>query len=388
MTLRPPDVDPFYRPAADLESRQPGGVLAVRQVTPAAFGRLPMPVDAWQVQYRTTDLTGAPEAATTTVLLPRGEYRGLLSFQCAIDAVTARCAPSYALRLGARAAGSLAQLEFAQIVAALRRGWVVSVPDHCGLDGRLGAAREPGYRVLDGLRAARRFGMDGGTFDLGVGLWGYSGGGLATLWAAEAADEYAPELPVIGAVAGSPVGDPANALRRLSAGRYAGFPVMFIAGLRRAYPEVDDVLRDHADAELRAAVDIADTFTTMPLLVRLRGMDLGRHLRDGVDGLLADDRLAPIMSDIRLGGRRPAMPLLVQQGVRDEVIWPTSTLSSNATAALGPSWTIADCSSAHTCRSSSGRREARWTGCRRWKSLRRSAIRGPNGLADWRKRTF
>ncbi|WP_353108161.1 lipase family protein [Gordonia sp. (in: high G+C Gram-positive bacteria)] len=319
-TIRPPDDDGFYLPVADMAARQPGGVLAERRVTPAAFGRLPMSVDAWQLQYRTTDLTGAPEAATTTVLFPRGDHRGLLSFQCAIDAVTPRCSPSYALRLGARAAGSLAQLEFGQVVAALRRGWVVSIPDHCGFEGRLGAAREPGYRVLDGVRAARRFGMDRGTFGLDVGLWGYSGGGLATLWAAEVAADYASELPMIGAVAGSPVGDPANALRRLSSGRFAGFPIMFIAGLRRAYPQVDDVLVDHADARLRAAVDTAERFTTVPLLIRLRGMDLGAHLRDGVDGLLADPRLASVLADIRPGGSASAMPLLIQQGMRDEVI--------------------------------------------------------------------
>ncbi|GEE01410.1 putative inactive lipase [Gordonia spumicola] len=320
MSIRPPDEDPFYLPAPAFEARRPGGVLAERQVLPAAFGRVPVSVDAWQLQYRTTDLTGAPEAATTTVLFPRGEYRGLMSFQCAIDAVTPRCAPSYALRLGARAAGSLAQLELGHVVAALRRGWVVSIPDHCGPGGRLGAAREPGYRVLDGLRAARRFGMDGGTFDLDIGLWGYSGGGLATAWAAEAAADYAPELPIVGAVAGSPVGDPGNALRRLSSGRFVGFPVMFIAGLRRAYPRLTHVLDEHMDDVLRAELDVADERTTVSLLVRLQRMNLDDHLRDGVDGLLADPRLAAVMDDIRPGAQAPAMPMLIQQGVRDEVI--------------------------------------------------------------------
>ena len=51
-------------------------------------------------------------------------------------------------------AGAIAQLEFFLISAALAEGWAVSVPDHEGLNGVWGAPYEPGYRVLDGLRAA------------------------------------------------------------------------------------------------------------------------------------------------------------------------------------------------------------------------------------------
>jgi len=49
-----------------------------------------------------------------------------------------------------------------------------------------------------------------------IGLWGYSGGGLATAWAAEVSGTYAPELNVVGAVLGSPVGDLGNTFRRLN----------------------------------------------------------------------------------------------------------------------------------------------------------------------------
>ena len=49
--------------------------------------------------------------------------------------------------------------------------------------------------------------------DAPVGLWGYSGGGLATAWAAEVCAGYAPELDIVGAVLGSPVGDLGNTFR-------------------------------------------------------------------------------------------------------------------------------------------------------------------------------
>ncbi len=64
-----------------------------------------------------------------------------MSYQCAIDAVTSRCFPSYALRRRAMAAGALAQFEFFLIAAALAEGWAVSVPDHEGPERACGAHR-------------------------------------------------------------------------------------------------------------------------------------------------------------------------------------------------------------------------------------------------------
>ena len=81
-------------------------------------------------------LNGEPEATVTTVIVPaelaEGQTCPLLSYQCAIDAVSSRCFPSYALRRRAQAIGSLVQLEYLLIAAALAEGWAVSIPDHEG----------------------------------------------------------------------------------------------------------------------------------------------------------------------------------------------------------------------------------------------------------------
>ena len=53
--------------------------------------------------------------------------------------------------------GALPSYEFLLVANALERGWAVSIADHGGIRGRFGAPREPGYRVLDGARAARSF---------------------------------------------------------------------------------------------------------------------------------------------------------------------------------------------------------------------------------------
>ncbi|WP_414018349.1 lipase family protein, partial [Mycobacteroides abscessus] len=45
------------------------------------------------------------------------------------------------------------QNEFLLVVAALTKGWVVTISDHEGPHGLWMVARQPGYHVLDGLRA-------------------------------------------------------------------------------------------------------------------------------------------------------------------------------------------------------------------------------------------
>ncbi|MEC3953519.1 lipase family protein [Nocardia sp. CDC153] len=220
-----PEQDPFYRRPRGLGRVAPGTILRSRPVRVALFGRIPQRVTATQLLFRSTDLRGRPEAAVTTVLLPHGADPGdlerpIVSFQCAIDAVASKCLPSYAFRRGARALGSVPQFELLLIEHALTRGWAVSVPDHTGTAGRFGAPREPGHRTLDGLRATLSF--LNRPVDSPVALWDYSGGGLAATWAAELAAGYAPELNILAAVLGSPVGSLESTFFRLNGSTFGG----------------------------------------------------------------------------------------------------------------------------------------------------------------------
>lgn len=237
-------LDAFYQPPPGFQHAAPGTVLRSRDVQLGFLGRIPQRVRAVQLLYRTTNRHGAPEACVTTVLVPAAhrpeQPRHLVSYQCAIDALTARCFPSYSLRHRANARGSLAQFEYLLIAAAVAEGWVVSVPDHEGPEGMWGAPNEPGYRVLDGLRATLNFDQLGLAADSKIGLWGYSGGGLASAWAAETHADYAPELNIVGAVLGSPVGNLGNAFRRLNGTRYAGLPALVVAALAKTYPGLQD----------------------------------------------------------------------------------------------------------------------------------------------------
>ncbi|MGE2691611.1 lipase family protein [Mycolicibacterium pulveris] len=316
--------DPFYEPPAGFQHATPGTVLRSRDVELAFLGLIPQKFTATQLLYRTTDMNGGPEATVTTVIVPaeradRPEIP-VLSYQCAIDAVTSRCFPSYALRRGAVAPGALAQVEFFLIAAALAEGWAVSVPDHEGTRGIWGTPYEPGYRILDGLRAAVSCERLGLTDSAPVGLWGYSGGGLATAWAAEMHAQYAEELNIVGAVLGSPVADLGHAFRRLNGSVYSGLPAMVVAALSRVYPDLDRVIQEHATDKGKAMLLRVQNMTTAHAVLRWIGMDMAKLVDMPLEAILDTPEVKHVFDSIKLGTAVPTPPVLVVQAVHDRIV--------------------------------------------------------------------
>lgn len=319
-----PSRDPFYEPPAGFQHAAPGTVLRSRDVQLGFLGLIPQRVTATQLLYRTVDRHGNPEATVTTVLIPAGhapdQPRHVVSYQCAIDAISSRCFPSYAMRRRARAVGSLAQLEYLLVAAALAEGWVVSVPDHEGPDGLWGAPMEPGYRVLDGLRATLGFDRFGLAPQSKVGLWGYSGGGLASAWAAEVHADYAPELNIVGAVLGSPVGDLGNTFRRLNGSYMAALPAMVVSALAKTFPDLGRVIEEHATDHGRAKLKGLERMTTMEAIIRLFRADMDDWVHPPLADVLDLPEVREVFEAIRLGGTAPTLPVLIVQAVHDSMI--------------------------------------------------------------------
>ncbi|WP_336083381.1 lipase family protein [Nocardia sp. SSK8] len=323
VTLRPED-DPFHTPPRGWEAAAPGTILHTRPVTIGAFGLIRQSsFTAWQLLYRTTDLDGRPDSTVVTVLVPPRATDGpdrVVSFQCAIDAVSSQCFPSYALRKGARALGAVPQFELFLIGGALERGWIVAVPDHEGMLGVFGAPREPGYRSLDGIRATLNFGeldLDPATR---VGLFGYSGGGMATSWTAEMADTYAPELNIVGAAAGSPVGDPASTFLRLNGSVFSGLPGMVVAGMRRVFPALDDALTETTTTAAQRRLNALADRTTVGAVLSAPKMDWDSMLTTPLADVLARPQIVELLRSLQLGLHTPTMPMLVVQSIGDPVI--------------------------------------------------------------------
>ena len=314
-SVPPPDQDPFYTAPADLGGYANGAVLRERSVTVNVVG-IPFPVWSWQLLYKSTDAHGVATAAVTTVLVPLLPYLGvrpLLSYQTAEDSLGTRCAPSYSLRGGLD--NIVGTAEMALIAAALANGWAVAVPDYEGSQSQYGAGYQAGHAVLDGIRAVTHF-APAGLGSSPVGMWGYSGGGLATSWAAELQAGYAAELHIVGVAQGGVPTDLEAAAHQMDGGPFSGLMLGAIVGISRAYPELDlpSMLNDQGRAMLSAVATLCDN--------ELAAQYPLKHLSDytKVPDPLALPQAQAVLHTDRLGQHVPIAPIYQYHSINDELI--------------------------------------------------------------------
>jgi hypothetical protein len=251
-----PEDDPFYAVPSNIARFANGQVIASRVVDAKSF-ELPLPTRAWQVKYRTENSKNRPTATVTTVLVPLIPWRGagprpLVSYQTAEDGVTGRCAPSYALRAGVQGGFTGSYSETPLIASALLQGWAVSVPDYEGPRSEFLVAGTQAKGVLDGIRAARAFRPAGISAKAPIGVWGYSGGSLASVTAAQFQPRYAPELKLRALALGGLLGNVRSTIDAFSGSIGGGAIPMGINGFKRAYPELK--LDGYLNASGRAKV--------------------------------------------------------------------------------------------------------------------------------------
>lgn len=192
-------------PAAGLQ--KPGTLLS--------YDRIGLPRNyramAWRIQYVTRDYQMRPILSTGLVVLPDNApripmERKVVAWAHPTTGVAWKCAPSL------RAAPTRAIGGLNDIVA---NGLVVAATDYPGLGtaGPMGylVGKGQAYAVIDSVRAAKQIPGVGGGKEFG--LWGYSQGGHAVLFAAQLAAQYAPELNLKGVAAIAPPTDLASLLR-------------------------------------------------------------------------------------------------------------------------------------------------------------------------------
>ena len=153
-----------------------------------------------------------------------------------------------------------------------------------------------------------------------IGLWGYSGGGLASAWAAEMCGTYAPELDIVGAVLGAPVGDLGHTFRRLNGSFLAGLPALVIAALAHVYPDLDRVIKEHTNEEGRALLDALEKMTTVEAVLQMAGKNMGDYLDEPLEDILSTPEVMHVFDSIKLGAAVPTPPVLIVQAVHDYLI--------------------------------------------------------------------
>jgi hypothetical protein len=241
--LQPKD-DPFYSytGSTPLASIAPGTVLQTRSF-PYHIFVFPTLLETTQLLYRSTSQTGKPTVNVTSVIRPliQLDEKKVISYQSAYDSLNRNDEPSCAISGGLRLGGVIPNVEAAVFGPFIADGYTINIPDTEGQRADFAAGPEYGMNTLDSLRAA----FNSSTVDLPpdakVAMLGYSGGAIATEWAAELAPTYAPDVNarMIGAVMGGVLVDPAHNLHYVEGtGFWSGIIAMALVGIARAF-EVD-----------------------------------------------------------------------------------------------------------------------------------------------------
>jgi Secretory lipase len=314
-TVPSPYHDSFYTQPNPMPDVPPGTVLNSRPVTITALG-IPTSIQAWQILYASTGMTGQPVADVATVMLPgqaaATSPRPLLSYQVAEDADTMNCAPSYEMRQGT-------EVEEPLIAAALEQGWAVVVPDYEGLNSDFTGGPQEGHGVLDAIRAAENFsplGLAGASTP--VGMWGYSGGALATGWASELEPSYASGLNVKGVAEGGVPADFAPIVSNINGGPFAGLYFDAAFGLARSYPQDID-LTTLLNPLGQAAAKIVTSECVEDIVAEYAFQNIQAYTNGFINPLSLPGVQAAITSD-NLGQHTPVGPLFVYQAANDEII--------------------------------------------------------------------
>jgi Secretory lipase len=231
-----PDQDPFYTAPANIGDYQPGQVVGSRPVPDVKVAGVSVPLDAWQISYRTNDSSDNPELAVTTLVVPEipwlgGGSRPVVSLQSAEDSLGTACAPSYLIATGGD------EEEIGLSAEHLLANWAVAYPDFEGPKSVFMAGPQAAHAVLDGIRAVRNFDTDGIGPSNPWALDGYSGGAEATGWAAQLQPSYAPDVKLVGAAIGGTPSDPAAVAQYMDGGAFSGFEFAAAYGIATEFPQ-------------------------------------------------------------------------------------------------------------------------------------------------------
>lgn len=321
-----PSDDAFYALPGNLDTFAPGAIIRHRPPPNpiAAFGLLPVNLQAsHQILYRTTDSLGNATATVLTVLVPHNaDYSKVLSYQVAEDAANINCAPSYAFQLehaDPDMGTMVTEAELLLVEAGLEQGWVVISPDFLGPNGAFLANELSGKATLDGIRAALNSApFTGISTSPTITMWGYSGGSVASMWAAELQPSYAPELKIAGAAVGGVVPNITTVVTEINGQADAGLIPAGVIGLANQYPDLGPIIDQHLLPQYRDSFYKAKS--------QCFGADTSDYANQDIIGMFDDRSLVytnptavRILAENALGKHTPKIPMFVYKSLKDEI---------------------------------------------------------------------
>lgn len=312
------DPDRFYRRPPQLGRRHPGAIVRSRPIELHETAGFPAGTRAWQLLYRSTNVRGGAMPTVTTVLRPSGRSRGLVSYQVPEDASYWACAPSHSLRAADGQSGA-PSTDTHSVAALLRSGFAVSVPDYEGPESMFGAARQPAYAILDGIRAAIAFKELGVGRRAPIGTWGYSGGSLASGWAGEKQPTYAPELNLRGTALGGFLTRILEGFKVVNGGPAAGFIPGLTPSLFRSNPRLGRAFDAHLTPSGRTLLRRGATQCLSDNLADFAFVDMSDYLDMPWEKFVQLDAVRDFRPH-NLGRGAPTSALYVYHAVNDELV--------------------------------------------------------------------
>ena len=308
---------PFYAPPSRLPAG-PRGTIIRSQLMPGVY----QGARTYRVLYESTAPDGRAAAVSGLIFVPEGSAprrgRRIIAFAHGTVGVARSCAPS--LR-GARSARVVEGL--GQFIAA---GDVVAASDYSGMGAPGPSAylwgRLEAMNTIDIVRAAHR--LKAAHAGVEYAVWGHSQGGQASLFAAEIAPSYAPELRLVGVAAGAPVPDLAVLVKNDSAsagGRILdAMTLQAWAQARRGPHLIEEVV---APASRQALQEVAARCLYDNAYLQLD--PIAEPIRLLRQPPWQREPWRTILEDATPGLKPIAVPVLVIQGGADKVVPPALT---------------------------------------------------------------
>lgn len=316
----------FYTPPATTDGAALGEVLRSEPSVAALVPNTPAAIDAavTRVMYRSSSAKGDPAAVVGTILVPSRPWSGpgprpTVVVGPGTHGQGDQCAPSKLMTFGQ-------EYEYVQIAPMLARGYAVAVTDYEGL-GTPGIhpylnRASQGHAMLDLARATRSLTHLGIDADGPIMLWGYSQGGMSSASAAELAGTYAPEVPILAAVAGAPPASLADLSVAGDGSLLVGGIGWVVNGFAAAYPEHRDRFLAVFNQQGRDVLRRAEDSCTVDALLLDPFLPTSNYTVDArpIVEHLHKEPWASVVADQELGNRTPSVPVYVAQSAGDDLV--------------------------------------------------------------------